>query len=74
MRRKTCKCPSYIVLKPKFHLNASTFFRDKGIFCGEALGHVNCTLYRFKATTGTELESEGEQSREEREETDKSVD
>ena len=31
-------------LKPKFHLKALTFLRDKGIFCGEALGHVNCTL------------------------------
>ena len=61
-------------LKPKFHLMALTFLRDKGIFCGEALGHVNCTLHRFKATTETELESEEEQSREEREETDKSVD
>ena len=25
-------------LKPKFHLKALTFLRDKGIFCGEALG------------------------------------
>ena len=31
-------------LKPKFYLKALTFLRDKGIFCGEALGHVNCTL------------------------------
>ena len=31
-------------LKPKFHLKALTFLRDKGIFCWEALGHVNCTL------------------------------
>ena len=61
-------------LKPKFHLKALTFLRDKGIFCGEALGHVNCTLHRLKATTETELESEEEQSGEEREETDKSVD
>ena len=40
-------------LKPKFHLKALTFFRDKGIFCGEALhvGHVNCILHRLKATT-----------------------
>ena len=58
-------------LKPKFHLKASTFLRDKGIFCGEALGHVSCTLHRLKATTETELESEEEQSEEE---TDKSVD
>ena len=64
-------------LKPKFHLKALTFLRDKGIFCGEALGHVNCTLHRLKATTETELESEEEQLiwRGEREElTDKSVD
>ena len=63
-------------LKPKFHLKALTFLRDKGIFCGEALGHVNCTLHRRKATTETELESEEEQLiwRGEREETDKSVD
>ena len=61
-------------LKPKFHLKALTFLRDKGIFCWEALGHVNCTLHRLKATTETELESEEEQSEEEREETDKSVD
>ena len=38
-------------LKPKFHLKALTFLRDKGIFCGEALGHVNCALHRLKATT-----------------------
>ena len=31
-------------LKPKFYLKALTFLGDKGIFCGEALGHVNCTL------------------------------
>ena len=61
-------------LKSKFHLKALTFLRDKGIFCGEASGHVNCTLHRLKATTETELESEEEQSGEEREETDKSVD
>ena len=61
-------------LKSKFHLKALTFLRDKSIFCGEALGHVNCTLHRLKATTETELESEEEQSGEEREETDKSVD
>ena len=61
-------------IKPKFHLKALTFLRDKGIFCGEALGHVNCTLHRLKATTETELESEEEQSGEQREETDKSVD
>ena len=60
--------------KPKFHLRALTFLRDKGIFCGEALGQVNCTLHRLRATTETELESEEEQSGEEREETDKSVD
>ena len=40
-------------LKPKFHLKTLTFLRDKGIFCGEALGHVNCTLHRLKATTET---------------------
>ena len=74
MRRKTCKCPSYIGLKPKFHLKPFNFLRDKGIFCGEALGHVNCTLHRLKATTETELESEEEQSGEEIEEIDKSVD
>ena len=74
-QRKTCKCPSYILnLKPKFNLEALTFLRDKGIFCGEALGHVNCTLHRLKATTETEFESEEEQSGEEREETDQSVD
>ena len=28
-------------LKPKFHLKALTFLRDKGIFSGEALGRVN---------------------------------
>ena len=61
-------------LKPKFHLKALTFLRDKGIFCGEALGHVNCNLHRLKATTETELESEEEQAGEEREEMDKSVD
>ena len=61
-------------LKPKFHLKALTFLRDKGIFCGEALGHVNCTLHRLKATTETELESEKQQTGQEREETDKSVD
>ena len=61
-------------LKPKFHLKALTFLRDKGIFSGEALGHVNCTLHRLKATTETELESEKEKFGEEREETDKSVD
>ena len=61
-------------LKPKFHLKALTFLRDKGIFCGEALGHVNCTLCRLKATTETELESEEEQFGEERGEIDKSVD
>ena len=27
-------------LKPKFHLKALTFLRDKGIFCGEALGQL----------------------------------
>ena len=61
-------------LKPKFHLKALTFLRDNGIFCGEALGHANCTLHRLKATTETELESEEEQSGDEREEIDKSVD
>ena len=61
-------------LKPKFHLKALTFLREKGIFCGEALGQVNCTLHRLKATTETELESEEEQSGEEREEIDKSAD
>ena len=61
-------------LKPKFLLKALTFLRDKGIFCGEGLDHVNFTLHRLKVTTETELESEEEQSGEEREETDKSVD
>ena len=66
--------PQLYNINPKFHLKALTFLRDKGIFCGEALGHVNCALHRLKATTETELESEEEQSGEEREETDKSVD
>ena len=43
----------YKVLNQNFHLKASTFLRDKGIFCWEALGHVNCTLHRLKATTET---------------------
>ena len=66
--------PQLYNINPKFHLKALTFLRDKGIFCGEALCHVNCALHRLKATTETELESEEEQSAEEREETDKSVD
>ena len=53
-------------LKPKFHLKALTFLKDKDILCGEALGHVNCTLHRLKATSETELESEEKQSGEER--------
>ena len=40
-------------LKPKFHFKTLTFLRDKGFFCGEALGHVNCTFHRLKATTET---------------------
>jgi len=31
-------------LKPKLHLKALSFLRDKNIFCGEALGHIDCTL------------------------------
>ena len=71
---KDMQVPQLYNINPKFHLKALTFLRDKGIFCGEALGHVNCALHRLKATTETELESEEEQSGEEREETDKSVD
>ena len=53
--------PQLYNINPKCHLKALTFLRDKGIFCVEALGHVNCALHRLKATTETELESEEEQ-------------
>ena len=61
-KKKEIQVSQLYSLKPKFHLKALTFLRDKRIFCGEALGHVNCTLHRLKATTETELESEEEQS------------
>ena len=32
--------PQLYSLKPKFHLKALTFLRDKGIFFGEALGQL----------------------------------
>lgn len=52
-------------LKLKFHLKAFLFLIDKGIFCGEALGHVDCTLQRLQTTTETDFAfEEGEESKE----------
>ena len=42
-------------LKLKFHLKALSSIRDKGIFCGEALSHVDYTLHRLKTTIKTIL-------------------
>lgn len=56
-------------LKPKFHLKALSFLRDKGIFCGEALCHVDCTLHRLKTTTQT-TEKDSETENEEVEESE----
>lgn len=48
-------------LKPKFHLKALTFLRDKGIFCGKALDHIDSTIQRLKTRAETDSESEDEQ-------------
>ena len=40
-------------LTSKFDLKALSFIRGKGIFCGEALSHVNDTLQRLETTIQT---------------------